>query len=247
MAITTAAAISAGVSLASAGAGFAQAAKEKRLMRDAQEAAAKYMEEAKTKIDVNYMEQLQVPLEGYEAAARQNLAIGMQSTDMLRESGQRALIGGVGKVNEQGQRFAEDQRIQMQRDLYDRDRLIAQEDSRIANQLAGLNLQQAEGAQIAAAQSDMNRAASIQGAFGNITDAATTTIEGLDLYKKGKTEALDSSGFRVTPGQLGVKNSSLYDKDLAGSFNANTDLASAFSIPGANPSNPFIYNPFKIQ
>ena len=249
-------AITVGMSLASAGAGFAQAAKEKKLMRDAQEAAAKYMEDAKNKLSVNYMEGLQVPLEGYEAAARQNLALGMQSTDALIESGQRAVLGGSGTVNAQGQAFAEDQRFKMQQDLYNRDKLIAQEEMRIANQLAGIGLQEASGAQIAAAEADRNRRSSIQGAFSNIGTAATDLLEGLDLYKKDKSDTPEGQpGLRANTGQFGSQNSSMYNmrkaspsgvtSSLDPSAFGNSNSFSSFSVPGVSPYNQFIYDPYK--
>lgn len=184
MAIATATAISAGIALAGAGANFAQAAKQKKLVRQAEEEAAKYLEEARAKIGTNYMEQLQVPLEGYEAAAKMNLAAGQQATQALRETDQRAVIGGTSRVLEQQNRAAEALRLGMQEDIYSRDRAIMEEDARIAQQLAEIDIETVRGAQLAAATADINRATALEGAFSGLTNAATTVAGGLDLYKQ---------------------------------------------------------------
>jgi hypothetical protein len=193
MALATATAISAGLSLAGAGANFAQAAKQNKLMRQAQEEAAKYLDEAKQKIEINYMEQLQVPLEGYEAASKMNLAAGMQATNALRETDQRAVLGGTGRILEQSNRASEAMRLGMQEELYERDRAIAEEDQRIAQQLAGLDLETARGAQMAAAESDINRANAITGAISGLTQAGSTLYEGSALYGTSQGDKMGQS------------------------------------------------------
>lgn len=193
MAIATSTAIAAGISLAGAGANFAQAAKQNRLVRQAEEEAAKYMEEARQKIGVNYMEQLQVPLEGYEAAAKMNLAAGMQATEALRETDQRAVLGGTGRVLEQQNRAAEDLRFQMQQDIYNRDRAVMQEDSRVAQQLAALDLETTRGAQRAAAEAEINRANAIQSGVAGVAQAGLTAFEGSDLYRRSQGDKMGQS------------------------------------------------------
>lgn len=124
MAAATAIALGA-TSVASAGASFAQAAKQQRQMREAEEAAAKYMDDARKKFSVNFAEQLQVPLEGYEMASDLNREAVAQNIEALRESGQRAVLGGVAGLQQQAQAGAEQLRMAMQQDLYDRDKAIS--------------------------------------------------------------------------------------------------------------------------
>jgi hypothetical protein len=258
MAVGTAAVISAGISLAGAGANFAQAAKQKKLVRQAEEEAAKYMEEARQKIGVNYMEQLQVPLEGYEAAAKMNLAAGMQATEALRETDQRAVLGGTGKILEQQNRAAEDLRFQMQRDIYERDRAVMSEDSRIAQQLADIDLETLQGAQLAAASADINRANAFGDAFGGITQAGLTAFEGSDLYKKnvgdkagetigryGDMTSLDVADRINQSGLNYFEKRSLAKKGQGsqffdpGMFYPDASGLGAFMYPTVNPRNPF--------
>lgn len=265
MAIATATAISAGIALAGAGANFAQAAKQKKLVRQAEEEAAKYMEEARTKLGTNYMEQLQVPLEGYEAAAKMNLAAGQQATQALRESDQRAVIGGTSRVLEQQNRAAENLRLGMQRDVYERDRAIMEEDKRIAQQLANLDIETVRGAQLAAATADINRATALEGAFSGITNAATTVAGGLDLYKQSRATKLGESVGEIgglSKSSVGniLNNSDLnffqkrdlirkgqgskyFDPSAFQYWDPNSviapDVTSPFSYPQITPRNPF--------
>ena len=223
------------------------------------------MEEARKKIGVNYMEQLQVPLEGYEAAAKMNLAAGMQATQGLRETDQRAVLGGTGKILEQQNRAAEDLRFQMQRDLYERDRAIMEEDSRIAQQLAGLDLETVRGAQLAAASADINRANAVQGAFQGLTRAGLTAFQGSNLYNPSQADRMGQAIGRVgsldpmSTGRIAAnqdlnffqrrsierkgQNSPFFDRSAFEYFDPTgivaPDMAPSFTYPTINPRNPF--------
>jgi hypothetical protein len=188
--------ITTGLSLASAGASFAQASKQNRLEKEAAEAAAKYMEEAKKKFDVNYMEGVQVPLEGYETATRMNQASAAQSLEALKESGQRALIGGVGRIQEQSMLGAEQLRRSLQQDLYNRDIAVAEEASGNRDTLAGIDLGAAAGAQQAAADAQAKKIASIESGFSTLSDAATGLAKRQDLYKE-QQKPTSAPGYRV--------------------------------------------------
>jgi len=187
--------ISTGIALGSAGASFAQASKKNRLEKEASEAATKYMDEAKKKLDVNYAEGVQVPLEGYENAARMNQASAAQSLEAMKESGQRALIGGVGRLQEQSMMGAEQLRQSLQRDLYNRDVAIAEEAAGNRDALAAIDLGGSAGAQEAAADADAQKTAAITSGVGSLAGAATTLMERQDLYKQQKNSK--PSGYRV--------------------------------------------------
>ena len=106
MAAATAIALGA-TSVISAGASFKAAMDQERKRREADEAAGKYMEDARKKFSVNFAEQLQVPLEGYEMASDLNRQALAQNTEALKESGQRAILGGVAGLQQQAQAGAE--------------------------------------------------------------------------------------------------------------------------------------------
>ena len=208
MAVATTTAIAAGSALVSAGSSFAQAAKQQRKMREAEEAAAKYMDDARKKFTTNFAEQLQVPLEGYEMASDLNRQATQQTLEAMRESGQRAIIGGVAGLQEQAQIGAEQLRMGMQQDLYERDKAIVAEESRLRDIQAELDLTESAGAQQAAADAQALRAQSIESGFGALTSAASTLQEGSELYKQSQgAKMADRFGQGLTGNQkIGLAN-----------------------------------------
>jgi hypothetical protein len=180
-----------------------------RLRREADEAAAKYMEDARKKFSVNFAEQLQVPLEGYEMASDLNRGAVAQNIEALKESGQRAILGGVAGLQQQAQVGAEQLRMAMQQDLYERDKAIAAEESRLRDIQAEIDLGEAAGAQQAAADAQMMKAQSIQSGLGALASGATSLYEGSDLYKQSKeTKLAEKFGKGLTVDQ----KSALSDK-----------------------------------
>lgn len=205
---------SAAASLGSAGASFAQAAKQKRQMREAEEAAAKYMDDARKKFSVNFAEQLQVPLEGYEMASDLNRQAVGQNIEALRESGQRAILGGVAGLQQQAQVGAEQLRMGMQQDLYERNKMIAAEDSRLRDIQADIDLDEAAGAQQAAADAQALRAQSIESAFGGLQGAMSTIYEASDLYGGNLSDkVLKKYGAGLSPAEMSVVGSRLQGMD----------------------------------
>lgn len=232
MAVATTTAIAAGVALASAGSSFSQAAKQQRKMKQAEEAAAKYMEDARKKFSTNFAEQLRVPLEGYEMASNLNKQIAGQSLEAMRESGQRAIIGGVAGLQQQAQAGSEQLRMGMQQDLYERDKAIVSEESRLRDIQAELDLSESAGAQQAAADAQALRAQSIEAGFGALTSAATGLQEGSALYKQTQ----------------GAKMADKFGGGLTG--NQKTGLADRFSnlsrgqMKFLGQQDPNSYSPF---
>lgn len=180
----TAAAIAAGTQLVGAGASFAQAAKNNRLRKESEEAAKKYLDQAIKSYKTNYAEDIQVPLEGYERAAEMNTQAAGQALEAMRESGQRAVLGGVAGLQQQAQLGSEQLRLAMQGDLYNRNLMIAEEEANIRDRLANLDLAQATGAQQAAADARVMGAQSVESGLANLAGAGATIYEATDLYKK---------------------------------------------------------------
>lgn len=232
MAVATTTAIAAGTALASAGSSFAQAAKQKRQMKQAEEAAAKYMDDARKKFSTNFAEQLRVPLEGYEMASNLNKEVAGQALEAMKESGQRAIIGGVAGLQQQAQAGAEQLRMGMQQDLYERDKAIVSEESRLRDIQGEIDLGEAAGAQQAAADAQALRAQSIESGFGSLTSAATSLYEGSDLYNQAQ----------------GAKMADKFGGGLTG--NQKTGLADRFSnlssgqMKFLRQQDPNSYSPF---
>ena len=189
MAVATA--IAAGSALVGSGLSFARAAQERRTFLEAGEVAARAVEEARKKYETKFTEQLQVPLGGYRSATEANAAIASQNIEALRESGQRSIIGGVAGLQQQVQQGSEQMRLAMQQDLYNRDLMIAEEEAGIRDRLAGLDLEEAAGAQEAAADAQNRMASAIESGIGGIAQAGSTIFEGANLYKQ--TTGLNSN------------------------------------------------------
>lgn len=225
MPITTATAIAAGTQVAGAAASFAQAAENNRRRREAEEAAKKYMENAVKAYKTNYAEDIQVPLEGYERAEEMNTQAVGQALEAMRESGQRAVIGGVAGLQQQAQQGAEELRMSMQQDLYNRNLRIAEEEANIRDRLAAIDLNQATGAQEAAADARAMSAQSIQGGFANLAGAGSTIYEGSELYKNADQQTKQN----IMALFSGKKNSG------ASSVGASGNQASASSVGATTP------------
>lgn len=183
----------AGISVAGMVSSFAQASKQQRMYRKAEENVARFMAEARKRLEVNVFESLQVPLQGYEMASQINMASSRQSVEALRESGQRAIAGGIGRVQEVTTRASEDLRMEMQRDLFKRDEMIAREDSRLRDMNVNLDLAEVTGAQQAMADSQKLKSQAISDAFGQGITAVSDYREGSDLFKRGKESEQISS------------------------------------------------------
>lgn len=161
------------------GASVAQMISEKRKQRDAERAATEAVAEARKTMEVNRAEEIEIPLEAYELSERAVTAQQMQATEALRESGQRAVAAGVGKVAASSADVIEQIRQRMAEDLLKRETLVAESQAKIDQRLADLSLKEAEGAQVAAAQAQEAAAMSLKSGveglgnvFGDIASLA---------------------------------------------------------------------------
>jgi hypothetical protein len=232
MAVATTTAIAAASSLAGAGLSFARSIEEKRRFREAEEAAAGYMDDARKKFETNFAEQLQVPLEGYKMAADLNTQAVGQSLEAMRESGQRSIIGGVAGLQQQAQAGAEQLRMSLQQDLYQRNKMIADEESRLRDIQAELDVTEATGAQQAAADAQLRGAAALESGIGSLAQAGSTIFEGSQLYKQ--TQGGDLAN-KFGAGLTGEQKSNLADKFSGLSKGQRKFLEQA---------DPSLYSPF---
>ena len=178
-----AAVTSAVVGIAGAGMNIAQGFQSQKAARQAAKAAADSLEQAKRKIEIRRMEQLQVPLESYQLEQQALVAGQQQAIEGLRESGQRAVQGGLPGLQAQVQAGAEGIRQDQAQAIYDRDKLIVDEQKTADTQLANLDLNAAQGAQMAAAQADERAGAQFTAGVQGLGSAANTLFAGSKLYK----------------------------------------------------------------
>jgi hypothetical protein len=165
------------VSAGSTGMSFAQAGKQKQLQREAQEAAAQALAEAKKKLDVNFYDQMAVKKEPYELEREALLAQGQEAIQAGVESerGAAATAGRVQMAMNEGQAGI---RTAMGKEMTDIEKMQLAEDSRLRDEKAKLDLAEAQGAQQAAHDAGAEAArATAQGMQG----MANLAQQGLDL------------------------------------------------------------------
>jgi len=183
-------AVLAGLELASSAAGivgsFTQANKQKKFYEEAKADAAKSMVAAKKAINVNYYNNLAIPTQAYEMERDLINAASAQATEAGREGDQRGVAATAGRVQAATADAARGVRADMSKDLYNLDKLTQEENSRIATKLASLDLAEAEGAQLAAADAQKSRTAAITQGFAGVADFAGKAAGMLPLYEKTK-------------------------------------------------------------
>ena len=173
-------AVTAGTTIAS----FAQAAEQNQKKKQAEEEAAKAYDETLKSLDVNYYEQLSIQKEPYELARRELLSQGALATQKLAEGDARALAGGVGRVQLAQQAGQEKVATAMQQEKTALDRLIAGEDSRLRDVKGQLKVQEAMGAQQAAADAAKAEAMAISQGMAGVTSLAGQVASLAPLYEK---------------------------------------------------------------
>lgn len=181
--------IAAGVGLAATAAStamsFKQAADQNSIMKNAEAEAKRAMDEAKKRLDVNVYEALDVNLDAFRRQQEGILSAAAQATAAGAES-ERGVAATAGRVqagvNEAmaGVREAETAKLE------ELERLTAEEESRLKDIGAQINLDEAAGAQLAAANAaEMEQMALAQGMEGVISTVGQAA-EMVPLFSKTK-------------------------------------------------------------
>lgn len=153
-----------------------QASEQAAIARNMQERQNKAMEEAKRLAGANYLQNVSVPTEAYQAGMREATAQQMQALQAGTEGDVRNLQGIVGRANEQAIDATFQEQDKMAKDLYNLNIAQAQEQKNSANALAGIGLQEAQGAGLAKQQAE----AAKFGAYTNVAKAGLRIGAGLD-------------------------------------------------------------------
>jgi hypothetical protein len=185
MGLETGAIIAISTSLASAGASAKQASNAAGFAKDAKKESELAFKRAMNELTANKFAGLSLPKEAYELEREAMLSSGAQAIEAGRESerGAAATAGRVQMAQQEGQRQIAGA---MGEELMKLEGLTAQEEARLASQRANLELAQAEGAQVAAAQFGAQSDAAITGAFSSLASAGQQYMEGAELYKKNE-------------------------------------------------------------
>jgi len=211
-AAVTAATVAAGVGFAASAATTAVSLNQAKKQRDAQveaeDQADKALASARERLEVNYLEGLSIQKEPYELQREALLAGGAQALQAA-QSGERGVSAAAGRVAIAQQAGQAEIRTAMGKEMADLELMGLKEESRLRDAQAGLDVQEAKGATLAAQQAAIARAQANQGVadgIGGMVKAAGSEIpEYLDtggdsdeLAAVGGTEA-SSVNTRVVP------------------------------------------------
>jgi len=166
---------------------FAEAGKQNKLARDAQRDAANALEEAKKKLEVNYMRGLSIAKEPYELEREALLSQGASALQAGVEGDPRGAAATAGRVMQAQQLAQGQQRASMSKEMQDLSLLAAQEDVNLQKEKASLDLAEATGQQMMAADARRAAAAATQAGVQGLVDMGTTLFEGSDLYAGQRT------------------------------------------------------------
>ena len=243
MAATTAMIIGAAAAGAQAIGSIAQAQKQKKLQEEAEVETAKALAKAEDLIVTEFQEGVQLPLEAYELEAQTNIANQRQLVESLGGAGQRALIGGVGRVGATGAMASESARLKMQKDQYLRDNAIATERTGIRNKLVGLEEGKITGAQQAAADAEYRRMMAQQQAMQAIGKGVQYGFGAADLYtgmrdKSPTQTVVDPTQTVGTKSTESGDNNNMYNPD--GSLNFGNNM---YNPDGSLNFGNNMYNP----
>jgi hypothetical protein len=182
-------AISAGTTAMS----FVQAGEQKAKQRDAEASAASAMAEARKKLEVNFYDQQAIKKEPYELQREALLTQGAQAIQAGQES-ERGAVATAGKVQMAMNEAQAGIRTAMGNEMTDIENKQLAEDSRLRDLGAQMDLSQAEGAQMAAANAEeASTAATAQGIQG-IMGTAQQGLNMLPLFFKDSSKEAVAQG-----------------------------------------------------
>jgi hypothetical protein len=164
---------------------FSQANKQKKRMQAAEREAAKAMEEAKKRLEVNVMESLSIQKEPYEQQVMALLTQGQAGLQAGQEGETRGAAATAGRVQMAQNLGQERVRSAMGQELQTIDRAVAAEEGRLADIGMGLSLEEVAGAQEAAANAEALRAQAVQQGFEGLIQAGTSAAQAAPLYGGG--------------------------------------------------------------
>jgi len=180
--------VAAATSLAGGYMSFSQAAKQKKAQEKAQRESQALMQQARDRMQTQFYEQLQVPTEAYERQFRESTAQQKQALQALQESDPRTLAAGVGKVGAVG--VAENQRIQEQMgsDLFNLQKLKADEQRAINQELVGMDVGEAASQNLMARDASYGVTQGIQGGLTGIGGAVSAADSLVPLFSMSKED-----------------------------------------------------------
>lgn len=188
-----------GVNVLQMGMGLMQASEQASAQREAERQAAIATKMRIQQQEQNFFEAMQVPTEAYDRALREGTAQQAQALASLQEGDPRQLLGGVGKVQAAAGDYNAQNRDAMAQQMFELSKLQAQEKMLNADDLAKIYGERAEGAQKAAAASQLAEVGALNSALTGVTDFATRLDAARSEYKKSQAmPAISNTGANIS-------------------------------------------------
>lgn len=236
--------IGVGISVLGATASFAQAVEAKNDREDAELEAEKKMKAARASLEKNYMESLSIPIEAYEREREALLVQGATAMQAAAEGDQRGAGAVASRVLQFQQEGQAAQRTAMAQDLFNLEAATAEEESRLRDARASIDIAEAEGAQLASQAAEARRNAAISQGVQGITSAVQQGISAAPLYKK--SQALkDISAIQKSNPELQSQIAAQYGKTTIGTG----DAAQVKNIADLTPNefNDYLLTNFTLE
>lgn len=173
-----------GLNVLNIGANLVGASEQRAAQREAQRQAEVSFKLQKQQQEQNFFEAMRIPTEAYDRALREGTAQQAQSVTALQEGDPRQLLGGVGKVQAATLDYDTQARDAMAKQMFDLQKLQAQEKMLTADDLAKMYESQVTGAQKAAAGADLATTQLLGGALQAGMNIATRIDAPRKEYKQ---------------------------------------------------------------
>ena len=230
-----------GLSAAGTVMSFAQAGKQGKLRRKAEDEAAKSMEAAEKIMETNYLKGLSLPKEAYEREREALLSSGEQALRAGAEGegrGAAATAGRVQMAQQAGQRNIATAQADR---LLELEMMGAKEDSRLQTGLANLEMMGVAGAQQAARDAQMSQMQAVQQGFQGLKNIGKTALD----YKNELLPLFQRKGpdFSSVGGNMVSQNAMAANPTLYGQYQGqNVFLPDTFKVtnPMFDVSSPIL-------
>lgn len=236
MAIATATAIALGglaLSAGTTGMSFAQAGKQKKAQRQAEQDAEQAMIEARKKLEVNFYDNLGIQKEPYELEREALLSQGAQAIQAGVES-ERGAAATAGRIQMAQQQAQAGIRTAMGQDLMNLEKLSAAEGARLAGLQSSLDLQEVAGAQQAARDAQQLSVQATQQGMQGLTSMGQQAISTfVPLFANQDTDALGNA-ISVRPDRFALPTQPTVPVNPFGQ--ASPFITNPFNVPGLGGS-----------
>lgn len=238
--------IAAGIGLASTaattGMSFAQAGKQRKLMRQAEAEADRAMQEARKKLEVNVYDKLAINKEPYELQREAMLSQGAQAISQAIETDPRNLAATAGRVQMAQQEGQAGIRSAMGQELQQLGMLSAQEEGRLRDIGVQLDLEEVAGAQLAAANAQELGAQAVQQGMAGLTSLGSQLAEKAPLFEKNRAAQQAALGEMSLSSEQFGKIGNIKEKGGLGA--AQTGDFTNLDLQAVSKMNPQQYRKF---